>query len=144
MRAVRQGEWFFDPVTHAERARIAAAQRRGAMAIDRSLERDSSHRASVLLVADQSFAIGKVTDTRVKHHRPLVLNDWHRVTRNAELAQPAAERGAPARCGTDSSARLTCHQTRSSFRSSLPRTTDPVTFAGSLLTGDRERHRAAR
>ena len=92
-RARRQGEWFFDPATADERARIVAAQHRGAMAIVQALERGSSHRASVLRVGNDLFAIGTVIDGRVKHHKPLVLDDWHRVIRNAELEAPTAGAG---------------------------------------------------
>ena len=90
--ARRQGEWFFDPATADERARIVRALHRGAMAIVQPLERGSSHRSSVLRVGNDLFAIGSVIDGRVKHHKPLVLDDWHRVIRNAELEAPTAGR----------------------------------------------------
>ena len=48
----------------------------------------SSHRASVVLVEGQRFAIGKIVDNRVGHHKPVLLEDWYRVVRNTELDTP--------------------------------------------------------
>ena len=90
--ALRQGEWFFDPATAAEFASIRRARKCGAQAVFGPLEPGSSHRASVLLVEGQRFAIGKVVDNRVGHHRPVLLTDWHRVVRNSELGPPARSR----------------------------------------------------
>ncbi len=93
--AVRQGEWFFDPATPAELAAIRRARQLGAQAVFGSLEPGSSHQASVVLVEGQRFAIGKVVDNRVGHHRPVLLGDWHRVVRNAELGAPGSALGRP-------------------------------------------------
>jgi hypothetical protein len=90
--AVRQGEWFFDPATPTELAAIRRARQRGARAVFGPLEPGSSHRASVVLVEGQRFAIGKVVDNRVGHHRPVLLGDWHRVVHNTELDQPGGAR----------------------------------------------------
>jgi hypothetical protein len=90
--AVRQGEWFFDPVlTPGERSYL---ERHGEQAIaNMPLESGSSHRATVLVIrqveGNPKYAIGTVTDGRVKHHRALVLNGWHRVVRNAEIIVPS-------------------------------------------------------
>lgn len=89
--AVRQGEWFFDPVLAPEERRDVERHGDGAIA-NMPLESGSSHRATVLVIrqagAHPKYAIGAVTDGRVKHHRTLVLNGWHRVVRNAEVVAP--------------------------------------------------------
>ena len=87
-RALRQGEWFFEPAAPAELAAIRRARQRGARAVFGPLEPGSSHRASVVLVEGQRFAIGKIVDNRVGHHKPVLLEDWHRVVRNTELDTP--------------------------------------------------------
>lgn len=63
------------------------------MAIVQALEPGSSHRSSYFGVGNELFAIGSVIDGRVKHHKPLVPDDWHRVIRNAELEAPTAGAG---------------------------------------------------
>jgi hypothetical protein len=87
-RALRQGEWFFEPATPSELAAIRRARQRGARALFGPLEPGSSHRASVVLIEGQRFAIGKIVDNRVGHHKPVLLEDWHRVVRNTELDTP--------------------------------------------------------
>jgi hypothetical protein len=91
--AIRQGEWFFDPVTpdEAEAIRRTLSGRR--MAITTPLEPGSSHTAVVLAVGNARYATGVVRDRRVKHHRPLTLEGWYRVVRNTEMTQPVQTGG---------------------------------------------------
>lgn len=105
-KAVRQGEWFFQPATKADKELILdeATTPSWISHWDRNkasqpLERQSSHRAEQLRVVrrpaseggDILFAKGTVKDVRSGHHSDLQLDDWHRVVRNREVVQVAAQ-----------------------------------------------------
>lgn len=101
-KAVRQGEWFFQPATRAERELLLddGELPNWVSQWDRnkpkSLERQSSHRAEQLLrvgLADGTtalFAKGAIKDVRSGHHSDLQLDEWHRVVRNREVVQEVA------------------------------------------------------
>lgn len=80
---VRQGEWFFIPVTNKKL--IEALYKKLASGFTRQLEHLSSHEAFIVEHGDTLYAIGIVTDNRIGRHSPLVLTGFHRVLRNAEV-----------------------------------------------------------
>lgn len=102
---IRQGEFFFEPVTPARSAvlteeffghtvttedRRAKDGPRGYQyrsfepGLIRPLEFGSSHRALTMRFEDQLYVRGWVTDSRKGRHEPLWLEDWHKVVRNQE------------------------------------------------------------
>lgn len=96
--AVRQGEWFFDPATAAEKEIIFDRLKRkgyrrnswgaadGVHSMNAADGNESSHvLLTSVIIGGQMYAIGYVYDTRTGHHAPLHLPDWHRVVRNAEI-----------------------------------------------------------
>lgn len=98
---LRQGEWFFVPVNKKERAEIEALLASGRHPFKTPLEVGSTHSAPCLFspLAVNSgprgglgvrYATGKVTDTRKGRHAPLLLDDWYRVVRNAEVEAPVS------------------------------------------------------
>ena len=116
--AVRQGEWFFDPLTAKGSEQIDAfiksnnltpqmdhvawrwtgSRVTANMPISNRLykncrlERRSSHRASRLIVIDGiMYANGTVNDSRTSRHHALKLDGWHRVVRNLESHDPIPE-----------------------------------------------------
>ena len=91
LNARRQGEWFFVPITEQERELVL--RRLGTHGLDLNdswnpgLESGSTHTAPCRVsVNGQRYAIGAVVDRRKGHHAPLILKDWHRIVRNAEIA----------------------------------------------------------
>lgn len=98
--ALRQGEWFFVPVTPRELAainkRLENARYDGwnpnasGYAVQ-PLEEGSSHQAPVCRIGTKRYACGAVTDMRLRRHSPLVLNGWHRIVRNTELTNPVQQ-----------------------------------------------------
>lgn len=90
---LRQGEWFFVPVTADERIAIEASIARGGRfgtAIDRALESSSSHHGPSIRVDGRTYAKGTIRDNRGARHAPLQLDDWYRVVRNNEVVSPTA------------------------------------------------------
>ena len=81
--AKRQGEWFFDPAPNS----IQNELNRNIQNIRTGVRlSDTSHYANVLSYKGESYVIGKVSERyRRGHHKPLVLNRWHRVVRNKEV-----------------------------------------------------------
>jgi hypothetical protein len=90
--AKRQGEWFFTPVTQAEARAINGYLHTTSHNVNGAqLEPGSNHHASCIIsVNRQRYVIGIVTDTRGTRHEPLLLPEWHRVSRNQERTVPAA------------------------------------------------------
>lgn len=103
-RAVRQGEWFFQPVSEklSEELDNQVAQDPNILGTPEDLSYEypgdqvasrSDHYATVIHHKNKLYAIGFVTDHRHKnrrgtkkpHHQPLFLCDWHEVIRNNEI-----------------------------------------------------------
>lgn len=98
-RALRQGEWFFQPVAKKTAEELDKRVAADPSILDDSPEElgsDSSHYASqALRHKGRLYAIGWVTDRRYRgrgysqgkssHHTPLFLTDWHLVVRNREV-----------------------------------------------------------
>jgi hypothetical protein len=87
---VRQGEWFFVPLTRDERGLLAKALRAGA-AKQRGLGahlamRGRRHVVDELVQLRQGARIIELVRGRVRHpdHEVLRLEDWHRVVMNTE------------------------------------------------------------
>lgn len=99
-KAIRQGEWFFEPVSDTMREALDAYFARNprnltdhSSPIDREY---GTHRGSTLAYKNKTYAIGWVIDRRygeADHHAPLLLHDWHQVIRNTELEQPEGMTG---------------------------------------------------
>jgi len=96
---LRQGEWFFVPVTDPlvvedldDRLRRSLDRRRSAAFGE--MERDSSHQGIAVPAYGGRYAIGPIIDTRKGHHKLLMLDGWHKVMRNTEVVvkQAAAPR----------------------------------------------------
>ena len=96
---LRQGEWFFVPVTDPlvvedldDRLR-RSLNRRGS-AVFGEMERHSSHQGIAVTAYGGRYAIGPIVDTRKGHHKLLMLDGWHKVMRNTEVVvkQAAAPR----------------------------------------------------
>lgn len=84
-KAIRQGEWFFTPVSPARSAKLDDMARRG-LVQSLLLENFSSHRALQTIRLDgESYVVGYVTDDRATHHDSLYLDNWHKVVRNREV-----------------------------------------------------------
>lgn len=88
---LRQGEWFFVPVTDSPvvedlDARLRRSLKRHNSATLGGLERRSSHRGITVTAYGGRYAIGPIVDTRNGHHKRLMLNGWHKVMRNTEVA----------------------------------------------------------
>lgn len=85
-QAVRQGEWFFDPIDEEEELEILRDMAVNRQKFQRSpLEWSSSHSAKSHTYNKQRFAIGKVKDKRRGYHKALELRRLHRVVRNNEV-----------------------------------------------------------
>lgn len=90
--ALRQGEWFFDPVkelaANALDKVVSVASRR----IHRIELGQSTHAANSALVMkgtySGTYARGYITDNRKGHHKPLFLRAWHKIVRNKEIGMP--------------------------------------------------------
>lgn len=87
---LRQGEWFFVPVTDPlvvedldDRLR-RSLNRRGSAAFG-EMERHSSHQGIAVTAYGGRYAIGPIVDTRKGHHKLLMLDGWHKVMRNTEV-----------------------------------------------------------
>ena len=85
---VRQGEWFFVPVTDQDLImslmRHVSQQNGGLWTMP--LESSSSHFAFTVDYGGTKYAIGVVQDNRTGRHHDLVLAGWHEVVRNREVA----------------------------------------------------------
>lgn len=88
---LRQGEWFFVPVTDPlvvedldDRLRrlLYRSYRKAAV---RGLESLSSHQGITVTAYGGRYAIGPIVDTRKGHHKLLMLDGWHKVMRNTEV-----------------------------------------------------------
>jgi len=79
-KAVRHGEWFFDPVPPRKAQEVLSQ----CFFKRRRLEEDSSHESSVGYHDGKKYAFGRVSDTRKDYHKPIVLTTLHRVVRNNE------------------------------------------------------------
>ena len=113
---VRQGEWFFNPCSKAEISTIEAHIKHLAKTtrawnyahgntiprFDYSrakptypeLEIGSSHRAEYqVIINGTQYVKGNVIDSRQGRHAKIVLDDWHRVIRNNEVAQTQTSQG---------------------------------------------------
>lgn len=96
--AVRQGEWFFDPVADTLGNALDRALRRNTGSMQFGAPdgtrygRSTTHRCCTMEFRNKVYAIGYVLDVRGEktetHHEPLWLNDWHRVTKNTEVEPP--------------------------------------------------------
>lgn len=115
--AVRQGEWFFDPLTIKGSEQIDAriksedistlngihgwrwTRGRGSATLGPNtlwttcrLENNSTHRAQSVIVLDGvMYAKGKISDSRTSRHHSIILDRWHRVVRNNESHAPLAQ-----------------------------------------------------
>lgn len=98
---LRQGEWFFTPVSpelaneltlyNCELYRYCDRYCRGYhfRACRAELEVGSSHFADqLLLYRNNKYVFGHIYDRRFSHHKPLFLPGWHLVTRNREITVP--------------------------------------------------------
>ena len=90
--AVRQGEWFFDPVTkkkERELKKLAKTKlfKYGALEGEGSWPyyNRSSHRAMRLRDGKDTYVYGPVVDVRKGYHAPLLLDGFYRVVRNREV-----------------------------------------------------------
>lgn len=85
---LRQGEFFFVPLTEGEKKWVEEAQYKNPLPY-RQLEVGSSHRAALTLLRRgqtvERFVIGLVTDQRWGRHEHLVLPEWRKVVRNTEI-----------------------------------------------------------
>ena len=117
--SLRQGEFFFVPVSAKHRKTLQALEKKDPKIGKRQhswgsnhLEPYSSHTAERRLVlvsgkiedlnhfrftrlGSQEYRTlvkGKVSDSRTGHHSPLVLDDWHYAIRNTELQAPPKAR----------------------------------------------------
>jgi hypothetical protein len=90
-RAVRQGEWFFDPVSAELATELNKAVSTGGGRWNgsnfgvKTLESGSSHWACSLEFEGENYALGEVVDDRRGYHKPLLLDKWHRIVRNNEV-----------------------------------------------------------
>jgi hypothetical protein len=101
--AVRQGEWFFQPVTQRVLKELDQHiyNQPGALQYETRLGGwAGSHQATTLRHKRKTYAIGWVLDIhypnrgmRTRHHMPLLLQDWHEVIRNNEVVAPDLARG---------------------------------------------------
>jgi hypothetical protein len=87
-RLLRQGEWFFVPLQDVERRVLAAELREMPYSLRRRESLGGNGRPhvadEVVRSAGRVYARGAV---RHPDHKTLVLADWHRVHRNAEVRQ---------------------------------------------------------
>jgi hypothetical protein len=93
--ALRQGEWFFVPVTKKERKAIEEHILKDPYRVGRgSLESFSSHEASAIVFLDRNkknevrYVNISVYDARPNRHKAILLNDWHKIVRNNEISVP--------------------------------------------------------
>jgi hypothetical protein len=94
-KAVRQGEWFFDPATKKELksinnkiARTGSDFRHNVHAGNNERLFSSSHFSRDLIkIEDETFVCGIIHDSHLNGlaHKPLILNGWHRLVRNNEV-----------------------------------------------------------
>lgn len=87
---LRQGEWFFVPVTDPLvvedlDARLRRSLKRRDSAALRGMEHYSSHQGISMTAYGSRYAIGPIVDTREGHHKRLMLDGWHEVIRNTEV-----------------------------------------------------------
>lgn len=84
-RTLRQGEWFFVPVSSELNDKLHEYARKHQKAVQyNNLEARSTHQAQRLIYRNKTYAIGLIMDTRRSHHVPLWLSKWHMVVRNLE------------------------------------------------------------
>lgn len=100
--AVRQGEWFFQPVTRATSRRIETFLRENPAALtmrwlgddrNREIGAITTHKACGVVYHGAFYVIGYVVDSRAGkvHHEPLWFDDWHQVFRNREVPVAQAQ-----------------------------------------------------
>lgn len=95
--AVRQGEWFFNPCSKAEKQIINESRNRRTKT---PLERNSTHSAEETVeINGVMYARGEIHDSRSLRHQKMILDDWHRVIRNLEVnvQENRQENARPAR-----------------------------------------------
>lgn len=89
-RILRQGEWFFTPLSEVERRLLAQALERAPYLVKRRESLGGNGRPhiaeEVAIDGDRTYARGAV---RHPDHKTLVLQEWRRVHRNAEVHQDA-------------------------------------------------------
>jgi hypothetical protein len=87
-RTLRQGEWFFVPLTPAEKFQLAGLLRESPWALRRRESLGGNGRPhiadEVVMDVHRVYARGVV---RHPDHKPLALPEWRRVHRNAEIRQ---------------------------------------------------------
>jgi hypothetical protein len=112
-KAVRQGEFFFDPVAIKRQTEIQrrfdearntglprwSDMRKTSTGMRRPLENDSSHKAQFLVRDSEGnvYVRGEVRDTRSGRHEPLQFDLWQRVVRNQEVVRAVPARAATTR-----------------------------------------------
>jgi hypothetical protein len=84
--AIRQGEWFFVPVSPTVSKKLDDyVQRHPTQLWMAPLENYSSHHAVRIRMNGDTYANMVAFDTRKDHHGPIKLDGWHRVVRNTEV-----------------------------------------------------------
>lgn len=90
--AIRQGEWFFDPVTKKKERELKKLLQNknfhfAALEGEHSWRprNRSSHRAMILTEGRDKYVYGPVIDSRKGYHAPLLLDGFHKVVRNREV-----------------------------------------------------------
>lgn len=105
-KSVRQGEWFFTPVSDSLERRLdqfaiefprqvrptdlewgSTHTARQALSLDSNLTVPMARAMRRLRIPLAIYVCGLILDTRKGHHEPLFLNRWHRVDRNSELGR---------------------------------------------------------
>ncbi|HJS83729.1 MAG TPA: hypothetical protein VJ742_12945 [Nitrososphaera sp.] len=90
--ALRQGEWFFVPVTQRENTIIQQALQDGKIPYWQRLETGSTHTTLMMQLSvngkRDNYATLQVIDSRNERHSPLILDGWYRVVRNREVVIP--------------------------------------------------------
>lgn len=111
-KALRQGEWFFEPVSEQVSKQLDALVAKQPHIMDdvyplESEDETTHYCVQVTIPKDKKprlFTIGWVTDRRrvrrgrraggrFSHHDPLWLGDWHEVIKNTEIEPPPSVSG---------------------------------------------------
>jgi hypothetical protein len=84
---LRQGEWFFNPISKSLAQRIDEyAFSNPGRIYAKPFESRSSHAGKQIVhFEEKMYVVGYVTDSRRGHHEPLYLPEWHEVIRNNEI-----------------------------------------------------------
>lgn len=84
--AIRQGEWFFNPLSTKLSQELDDYVGSNPLAIKAHRMESSTHEClSSITYMGKRYASGWVVDHRASHHAPLWLDDWHEVIRNNEV-----------------------------------------------------------